>query len=80
MSQCPSPLCKAASPLQWELSTKELREAGATGYWTNYAMICVYCGCVYTYEAESGLRPTIRGSLDGPKWEPANPTKSKIEC
>ena len=70
---CPAPDCVAANPLQRDASA-DLARRRVTAEWARSAMVCSYCGCVYTGH---GNDRKIRGYLDNPLagkgWQPDAP-------
>src|SRR5260370_19627221 len=56
---CPAPDCRAANPPQRDVSA-DLALHGETAEWARSAMVCGYCGCVYT---GYGNERRIRGHL-----------------
>jgi hypothetical protein len=70
---CPSSDCGAANPSQRDCST-DLASLGETAEWARSAMMCSYCGCVYTGYGEARR---IKGHLDNPLvgkgWQPIAP-------
>jgi hypothetical protein len=70
LKACPAPDCTAANPSQRDASVA-LAHHGEDAVWTRSAMVCGYCGCVYTGH---GTDRRIRGYLDNPilgkGWQP----------
>jgi hypothetical protein len=69
IKSCPAPDCGAANPPQRDASA-DLAAHGEAAEWSRLAMICGYCGCVYTGH---GNNRSIRGSLVGRGWRPYAP-------
>jgi hypothetical protein len=67
---CPAPDCRAANPPQRNASA-DLTHYDETAEWAGSAMVCGYCGCVYT---GFGNDRRIRGYLDNAMvskgWQP----------
>ena len=66
---CPSESCKAANPAQRALLSAEKAEITQEP-WVDEAMICTYCGCVYTNSvvAPGQIRGYYDNALSGRGW------------
>jgi hypothetical protein len=69
----PAPDCRAANPPQRDASA-DLARHGETAEWARSAMVCGYCGCVYTgYGNDRRIRGNLDNPLAGKGWQPNAP-------
>ena len=67
---CPDPDCRATNPPQRDASAN-LAHYGETAEWVRSAMVCGYCGCVYTgFGNDRRIKGYLDNALVGVGWQP----------